>query len=734
MSKPRNLAARMGHWSATHRKKAIWGWLALVFLAFAIGSAIGTKSLEPEDTGVGESGRVSRLLGDEFETPATERVMIQSETLKASAPAFKLVIEDVVSRMDRQKDVATIESPLSPLNGNLISVDGRTALVDLEIVGDPDDAVDKIGAITDAVASAQDAHPGFAIESFGVSAEDQVNQAFADDLEKAGLLSLPVTLIILIVAFGSLVAAGIPLLLALTAVLGTIGLLALVSQALPLDQSIGALVLLIGLAVGVDYSLFYLKREREERARGRGEQASLEAAAATSGRSVLISGLTVMIAMAGMFLTGDPTFAGFGIATMLVVAVAVLGSLTVLPALLSWLGDRVEKVHVPVVRRLRPRDGEGRIWGAILTPVLRHPIPAIVLAATPLVALGLVSLTMKLAQPGPETYPESLPAVKTYNKLQEAFPGGEVPAEVVIKADDVTTPQMEEAIGQLKWRALVYAGMHEPITTDINDRHTIAVVSIPVPGGATDEAAKDALASLRDEVLPTTIGTFGDDVEYGVTGWTAQSVDFSALMRSKAPLVFGFVLIFAFILLLLTFRSIVIPIKAIVLNLLSVAAAYGVLVLVFQGGVGKDILGFTYEEGVVSFLPIFLFVILFGLSMDYHVFILSRVRESYDSGMKTEDAVAHGIKATAGVVTSAAIVMVFVFSIFGTLSILFLKEFGVGLAAAILIDATIVRAVLLPASMKLLGDWNWYLPGWLEWLPKIGREEEVPGVPAVPTG
>jgi RND superfamily putative drug exporter len=337
---------------------------------------------------------------------------------------------------------------------------------------------------------------------------------------------------------------------------------------------------------------------------------------------------------------------------------------------------------------------------------------------------------MKLAQPGPETFPDSLPAVQTYKKLQQAFPGGEVPAEVVIKAEDVTTPAIEEAIGQLKWRALVYAGMREPITTDINDKHTIAVVSIPVPDKATDDKAKAAVASLRDEVLPTTIGLLGGDVEYGVTGWTAQSVDFNSLMRSKAPLVFGFVLIFAFILLLLTFRSIVIPIKAIVLNLLSVAAAYGILVLVFQGGVGKDILGFTYEDGVVAFLPIFLFVILFGLSMDYHVFILSRVRESYDSGMKTEDAVAHGIKATAGVVTSAALVMVFVFAVFGTLKILFLKEFGVGLAAAILIDATIVRAVLLPATMKLLGDWNWYLPSWLEWLPKIGYEEA--GAPEAP--
>jgi RND superfamily putative drug exporter len=726
----RNLAARIGHWSATHRKLAIWGWLGFVVLVYVVGTMIvGMQTLKPEDTGVGESGRVDKILGDEFETPAGERIMIQSAELKATSPRFKAVVADVVRRFDKQANVSKITSPLQPENNNLVSADGHTALVDLEIAGDPDDAVDKIGPITAEVKAAAAAHEGFDIESFGVSAEDQVNGAFKDDLRKAGVLSIPITLAILIVAFGALVAAGIPLFLALTAVAGTLGLLGLVSQVFPLDQEIAAIVLLIGLAVGVDYSMFYLKREREERAKGLGERASLEAAAATSGRSVLISGLTVIIAMAGMFLTGDPTFSGFGLATMLVVAVAVVGSVTVLPALLAWLGDRVERGHVPFVGRLQRRDGEGRIWSAILTPVLRRPWIFGGLAALLLVALALPALQLKLAQPGPETYPQNLPAVKTYNKLQKAFPGGEVPAEVVIKADDVTTPQMQEAVGQMKWRALVYAGMREPIVTDINKQKTVEVVSIPVPDKATDDRAKAALKSLREEVLPSTLGLLGDDVEYGVTGFTAQTKDFNDLMKSSAPLVFGFVLSFAFILLLLTFRSIVIPIKAILLNLLSVAAALGVTVLVFQGGVGKDILGFTYEDGVVAFLPIFLFVILFGLSMDYHVFILSRVRESYDSGMSSEDAVAHGIKVTAGVVTSAAIVMVFVFSIFGTLSILFLKEFGVGLAAAILIDATIVRAVLLPATMKLLGDWNWYLPTWLEWLPRIGHEARAPEAP-----
>jgi uncharacterized membrane protein YdfJ with MMPL/SSD domain len=732
MNESRNLAARMGHWSATHRKTAIWGWFAYVLLAFYIGSmVIGSKQLDPAKAGVGESGRVDKILADEFEAPAVERVMVQSAALDARSPEFKAVIADVVHRLDAEVNVSKVTSPLDEDGADLVSLDGHTALVDAEIAGDPDDATDKIGPVAAAVKAAQAGHTDYDIESFGVTAEKQVDDAFVSALKKAGELSLPITLGILLLTFGALVAAGIPLVLALTAVLATMGLLAIPSQIVPLDQSIGAVVLLIGLAVGVDYSMFYLKREREERWGGRTEKGALAVAAATSGRSVLISGLTVMTAMAGMLLMGDPTFAGFGIATILVVAVAVVGSLTVLPALLAWLGDRVDKGKLPYLHKSTRASGEGRFWSGILGPVLRHPVIAIVLAATPLVALGLVSTQMKLTQPGPETFPANLPAVKTYKKLQKAFPGNSIPATVVIKTDNVQRQDVQEAIGQLRWRSQTYADMREPITTDINKQGTIEIVNIPVPDKATDDKAFRSLKLLREGVLPGTLGQL-DDVEYGVTGYTAQAEDFRHLMRTKAPFVFGFVVLLAFILLLLTFRSIVIPIKAIILNLLSVAAAYGVLVLIFQHGYGKNLLGFDYTGGVVSFLPLFLFVILFGLSMDYHVFILSRVRESYDDGMTSEDAVAHGIKITAGVVTSAAIVMVLVFSCFAALDILFLKEFGVGLAVAILLDATIIRAVLLPATMKLLGDWNWYLPSWLEWLPRL-EHERPPEAPPVPT-
>ncbi len=499
-----------------------------------------------------------------------------------------------------------------------------------------------------------------------------------------------------------------------------------------MSDGVGAIILLIGLAVGVDYSMFYLKREREERAAGRSEEAALEAAAATSGRAVLVSGLTVLVAMSGMFLTGDADFASFAVATMTVVAVAMLGSLTVLPALLSKLGDNVDRVRVPFLNRLRRDDGEGRIWGAIIERVLRHPALSVTLAGGLLVALAVPALQLHTAQASIDSYPPQF--LTAYNRVKDAFPGTEIGADVVVKAPDVEAPAVQEAIGQLEWRALETGLMNEPIDVDVNTAGTIATISIPVEGEGTDSTSNAALAALRDEVIPPTLGAL-PGAEVAVTGTTAQAKDYNDQMKTVAPLVFGFVLLFAFFLMLLSFRSVVIAAKAILLNLLSIGAAYGVLVLVFQHGWGKGLLGFEFTGGIDPFLPILLFVILFGLSMDYHVFILSRIRESYDRGMNTDEAIAHGIKTTAGVVTSAAIVMVGVFAIFATLSMLMLKQFGVGLAVAILIDATIVRAVLLPASMKLLGDWNWYLPSWLEWLPHFEHGEKLEPVkaPPVPT-
>jgi RND superfamily putative drug exporter len=729
-----NLAGRMGRWSARHRKKAIFGWLGFVVAAFALGIVTGTTQIEPATSGVGESGRVDKLLHEEFVEPAGESVLVQSDSLTVKDPAFAAAVEDVVATVSALDAVANVRSPLDPENAGQVGQGGHAVLIDFEIRGDPDDATMKIDPVVAAVDEVEAAHPEVFVGSFGVSADKEVEAAFLDDLKQAGLLSIPVTLIILIVVFGALVAAGIPLLLALTAIIATFGLVALPSSLIPIDEVTYELILLIGLAVGVDYSMFYLKREREERAAGRSEEAALEAAAATSGRSVLISGLTVIVAMSGMFLAGVQGMSAFAVGTILVVAVAMLGSLTVLPATLSWLGDRVEKGRVPLVSRLRRDDGEGRIWGAILNRVLRRPVVSAVLAGGLLVALAVPALQLRTVQPGIETFPQDLPAIQTYNRIQAAFPGSEIPASVVVKAADVNAPRVQEAIGQLEWRALDTGRMHEPITVDVNDEGTVATIALPVDGKGMDAESEAALATLREEIVPATVGAL-PNAEVGVTGMTAQSKDFNDKLGSVAPLVFGFVLLLAFGIMLVAFRSLVIAVKAILLNLLSIAAAYGVMVLVFQHGWGKGILGFESTAGIDAFLPIFMFVILFGLSMDYHVFIISRIREAYDRGKPTDEAIAHGIKTTAGVVTSAAIVMVCVFAVFATLSMLIFKQFGVGLAAAILIDATIVRAVLLPASMKLLGDWNWYLPSWLEWLPELEHEGSVEPVeaPPVPT-
>jgi uncharacterized membrane protein YdfJ with MMPL/SSD domain len=721
----RNLAARMGRWSAAHWKTATFGWLALVIVAFALGGQIGTKQIDPNAKGPGESGRMDKILDAGFKQPAGESVLIQNRSLQAGTPAFAAAVDDVVARLSKVAVVRNVQAPK-------IAGDRHAVLIDFDISGDKDTAADRLDPVLTSVGDAGKAHPSFFVGEFGgASAAKGVDSAFADDLKSAGVYSIPLTLIILVAAFGALVAAGIPLLLALTAIFATFGLAALPSHVIPLAQEAFAVVLLIGLAVGVDYSLFYLRREREERAAGRSPEAALEVAAATSGRSVLISGFTVMVAMAGLFLTGDATFASFGYATIIVVAVAMLGSLTVLPALLSKLGDRVDRLHVPLVRRRRRSSREGGAWGGIVDAVLRRPLLSASLAGGLLIALAIPALQMHMATPGPDTFPGKLAVVKTYKRMQQEFPGNALPANVVIKTSNVNAPTVRNAIAALERRALATGQIEKPITVDTNRSGTVANITMPIKGTGTDAASMNALALLRDELIPATVGTV-PAAEVGVTGIAARWSDELSQQRSKLPYVVAFVLIFAFCLMLIAFRSIVVALKAIVLNLLSVGAAFGILVLVFQHGVGKGLLGFSSTAGISPVVPMLLFVILFGLSMDYHVFIISRIRETFDRGASMDEAISHGIKSTAGTVTSAAIVMVAVFSIFATLSMLMFKQFGVGLAAAILIDATIVRGVLLPATMKLLGERNWYLPSWLEWLPRLEGRESEPAVEAKP--
>jgi uncharacterized membrane protein YdfJ with MMPL/SSD domain len=738
MQNAMNVAGRMGHWSATHWKTAVFGWLALVVLLFAFGNmALGLKQIDINDAGVGQSHRADQILKKAFpeRAPQTEFVLVQSTSRTVDDPAFRSTVDDVIGSVQSSPAIKSLDSPYTPRNAALISDDRHAAMVKWEMKGDADQAQDNIDALSAATDKVGTQHPGFFVGHAGVSSDKGLDKMFVDQLKLAGERSIPITIAVLLIVLGSLVAVGIPILLALSGVLATIGLVAVTSQVVPADGNVNAVILLIGLAVGVDYSLFYIKRWREERAAGKDPDAALAVAAATSGRSVLISGFTVLIAMAGLFFAGDKTYLSFGIATMIVVGVAMLGSLTVLPALLSRLGPRVDKGRIPFVHRFRNDAGGSRLWKAILRPTLNHPLLATVLAGGLLLALAVPAFKLHTAQSGLEALPSSAPTVETIQRVQDTFSNGNVsPAIVAIEAN-TDSPATKQAIAALKVRSLASGQAKKPIDVEVNASHDVARVTIPLVGSGVDSTSNDALNTLRNDILPATIGNV-PEATFAVTGTTAQSVDQNSLLKSKAPIVFGFVLIFAFVLLLVTFRSIVIALKAIVLNLLSVAAAYGALILIFQYGWGESLFDFTSNGGIAYWLPIFLFVILFGLSMDYHIFILTRVREAYDRGLSTEEAVEHGISTTAGVVTSAALVMVGVFAVFALMPILDMKEMGIGLAVAVLIDATIIRAVLLPASMKLLGDWNWYLPSWLEWLPRLepGTEEaprvEAPPVPA----
>jgi RND superfamily putative drug exporter len=734
LKRSNNIAARMGRWSASHWKIAVFGWLAFVIAAFMIGSKIGTNNIKDEDVNTGQSHKADQILKQGFPQidPQTELVLVQSSKLTVGAKEFRSTINEVVAAVEGNPAIKHLKSPLDPANGDQISNDRSAAMVTFDMKGEYDNATKKIDAIEAAVAKVADRHPGFYVgEAGAISSGKALDKMFNDQLKLAGERSIPITIIVLLLVFGALVAVGIPLFLALSGVIATVGLVALPSHLVPMDSNVNAVILLIGLAVGVDYSLFYLKREREERAAGKGARAALEAAAATSGRSVLISGFTVMIAMAGMMFSGDKSYLGFGIATMMVVGIAMLGSLTVLPALLSRLGDKVEKGKIPFLHRLRRDSGENRFWKRILTPAMRRPGIAAAVAGGALVLMALPVMHLHTAQSGLDALPNSAPTVGTIKKIQTAFSNGDVAqSQVAIKAD-LDAPATQQALASLK-SSVEKAGLNTgAIDMEVNAAHTVARVDIPLVGKGTDSTSMAALDKLRNEILPATIGTV-EGAEYAVTGQTAISADQNSLLKRKAPIVFAFVLVFAFALLLVTFRSIVIALKAIVLNLLSVGAAYGVLVAVFQWGWGEGLLGFQGNGGIASWLPIFMFVILFGLSMDYHVFILSRVREAFDRGMSTEDAVAHGITTTAGTVSSAALVMVGAFAVFALMPILDMKEMGIGLAAAVLIDATIVRAVLLPATMKLLGDANWYLPSWLEWLPRLEHEPKGPEAVPVP--
>ncbi|MCX5051859.1 MULTISPECIES: MMPL family transporter [unclassified Streptomyces] len=738
-SRVRGIAARAGGWSARHRWAAVGIWVLFVVLAMGLGSAAGTVKLKDSDQLKGETRTAAKIVDDAgINEPASESVLIQAKGggLKATDAEFKAAVGAVVKAVDGTGKVTDVRSPYTT---QTISKDGRSALVQFDMRGDAETAGDRVEPVQKAVDGVQKSHTTLRIEEIGsASMQKTVDDAFGDDFKQAELSAVPVALGILLIAFGALVAALLPVALALTAIMATMGLMSIVSHIQPMTDTANSVMLLVGLAVGVDYCLFYLRREREERAAGRDAQTALRVAAATSGRAIIVSGITVCVAMAGMLFTGLATFEGMGLASLMVVAVAMVGSVTVLPALLSLLGERVEKGRIPFLRKAMERraartGGESRFWTAVLRGVLAKPLVSVLVAAGVLLAIAAPAVGMKTQNLTlDQEFGDRLPIVQTYNRVNDAFPGGSEPAEVVVKAKDINAPEVKSALADFKERAISSGASRGPVEIKLHDAQNIAYVYVPLVGGSDLDKAGASLEKLRDDVRPATLGKV-DGVQAPITGQVAGSHDFNAQLGGAVVPVFAFVVIFAFLLMLLSFRSLTVAITSIVLNLLSVGAAYGILVAVFQHGWGASLVGAEGVGAIITWLPLFLFVILFGLSMDYHVFVVSRIREARMRGRTTRDAIQHGVVTTAGVVTSAAVIMVAVFAIFGTLSMQSMKQMGVGLAAAVLIDATIIRGVLLPAVMALLGERNWYLPKWLHRLPDLTHDESSEAVaPSVP--
>ncbi|WP_051386045.1 MMPL family transporter [Actinokineospora inagensis] len=681
---------RVASWSVRHRGRAIGGWLALVAIASTASMIVGGPDARTTDPG--DSGRAQAVLGQQREfDPVRENVLVQGPGDVRGA------VDDLVKTLDNAGGAAVeVRAPLA---------DERSTLVTFQVAGPVERIKANFQTTVDAVAATARRHPDVRLAQAGDrSLTTAVDETIKSDLARSHLLSLPVVLIILLVVFGSVVAAGIPVLLTVTGLLTSLSLLAVIGKVVPINSAVSSLVLLIGVAVGVDYSLFYLRRYREERHAGRSVHAALPATARTSGHVVVLSGVTVVLCLTGLLCTGVDAFRGLAVGTTLVVGLAMIASVTVLPATIALLGDRVDAWRVPFLGRRRVAAGESRVWSAVVRRVVRRPLLWSGAAVVALVVMALPALGIHLQDASVlNSLPRSVAGVDNAVRMQEAFPGTPTPARVVVWNKDgspANTPQVMAAVERLRSRASADGPIHNPIAVAKVDK--VVVIRVPLSGSGTDDVTNRAVEALRTEILPSTIGTVSG-VDYATSGKSAQVRDYTQRIAERTPLVLGLVLLIAFVLLLVTFRSVAIPLVSIVLNLLAIGAACGVVTWVFQDGHLASVLGFTPYGGVMDWLPLFTFVVLFGLSMDYHIFILSRIRE--------RRSVVAGIGASAGVVTSAATIMTAVFAVFVTLTSIENKQLGIAMATAVVLDATLIRGVLLPAALTLLDRRSRSAPG-----------------------
>ncbi|MGW1117693.1 MMPL family transporter [Streptomyces tanashiensis] len=680
--------------------------MVFVVLCLFLGGAAGTNQISDEESGVGESGRAGRITasGHFTEKPEENVLITASNGGKLDPATARQAAEELTGKMRALPEVEGVGTSLP-------SPDGKALLLPVTMKGDTENADTRVQPLLDASAATEKAHEGIRIDQIGTgSTAKGLGETLGADFEKAELISLPLTLLILLVVFGAIIAAGVPVLLALSCVGAAIGLSTLASHVLPETSAVGNVILLMGMAVGVDYSLFHLKREREERRKGASHLDAIEIAAETSGHTVVVSGTTVIVSMAGLYLAQEATFASLATGSIIVVAVAVLASLTVLPALLAKLGRWVDRPKVPLLWRLTMRSHESRVWPVLLRPALVRPALTLAVSVGALLVLALPALDMKLKQPGSDDLSRDIPVVQAMDRLTSAFPSKGTVHQVAVRAPAARAGEVETALKTLLRRTEgqeLFAHDRTPAIRASADQrvHTVAVGT---PHSPKSDGARESLALLRAWV-PQALAPV-QDAEAAVGGKVAQGVDFTGHLEDRMPWVVGFVLLLTFATMAVIFRSLAVALSAILLNLLSAAASFGVLVAVFQHTWAEGALDFHSSGAVVSWLPLFLFVVLFGLSMDYHVFVVSRIREAALDGAEVRDAVRDGITRSAGVVTSAAIVMVAVFAIFGTLSMVEFKQLGVGLAAAILLDAVVIRVYVLPALMTALGRWNWW-PG-----------------------
>jgi RND superfamily putative drug exporter len=710
---------RITRFAALHPWRTLGAWVLLVVVAFGVSGAM--KATSQTDTVGTEATKSHDLIKERLraETPPEEFIIVESATTTANDPAFGSFVDSLVTDLQAVKEVDSVASYRNGGEG-LVSADGHTALVTATLTGDKEDAADTAKPVV-AVIDAADGSDGFRVTTVGFgSVEGEITSELEKTLKQGELIGI---------VFGAVVAAGVPIIVALLSIFVAIGATALVSNAVEMSDFVTFIITMIGLAVGIDYSLFIVQRYREERARGRAKIEAISMAGATASRTVFFSGMAVAIALAGMLIVPDPVFRSFAVGAILVVAVTVLAAMTLLPAVLSLLGDRINWLSLPFIGKRGEIKGSGGLWGLTTRAVTVHPVLSVAVSGGLLVALALPVFSINLGSVGISTLPDASDPRHAFDVLNEDFSSGVLTADIVVDASDINTSGVQDGIDKLIV-ALDSDEFFGASTVEKNESGDLALITTAMPGDFSSDASKAALERLRGDYIPAAFD--GDAAKVYVGGPTAETVDSVQVQKDYLPFVFAFVLGLSFLLLLVAFRSIVVPAKAVALNLLSVGAAYGILVLVFQEGIGTSLLGFQEAPVIESWLPLFLFAILFGLSMDYHVFLLSRIKERYDETTDNREAVAHGLRQTASIITGAALIMVAVFAGMASGDLVIFQQVGFGLAIAILIDATIIRMVLVPASMELLGDWNWYFPRWLEWVPDVRVEREPASARLVP--